>query len=84
MGRKEKLIQRLCRRPKDFTWGELETLLKALGYRESTKGRTGGSRRRFLHKDAAAIFLHKPHPGNILKRYAINEVIRVLKEEGLI
>jgi len=33
---------------------------------------------------AAAISLHKPHPGNIVKMYAVDEVMRVLTDEGLI
>lgn len=84
MTRKDKLIARLKGRPRDFTWDELHRLLASLGYRESKAGKTGGSRRRFIHDSAAAISLHKPHPGNIVKMYALDEVIRVLTEEGLI
>ena len=32
MGQKEKLIQRLKSKPKDFTFEEAETLLKYFGY----------------------------------------------------
>lgn len=65
MSRKEKLISRLKRRPKDFTWDELGNLLHFIGYREVNKGKTGGSRRRFIHPSAAAMTLHKPHPQNV-------------------
>ncbi len=58
MSRKLKLIARLLRRPKDFTWGELVTLLNHLGYKETEKGKTGGSRRKFVHKQAAMINLN--------------------------
>ena len=74
MSRKEKLLGRLQQRPKDFTWVELTSLLRALGYREAKTGRTGGSKRRFVHASASLITLHKPHPQNILKRYAIDQV----------
>ena len=84
MSRKEKLISRFRQRPKDFTWDELTGLLKYLGYREVKAGRTGGSRRRFLHHSAATITLHKPHPQNVLKRYAIDQVLEVLKQENML
>ena len=39
---------------------------------------------RFLHQFAATITLHKPHPANVLKRYSINQVFEVLKQEDLL
>jgi predicted RNA binding protein YcfA (HicA-like mRNA interferase family) len=84
MGRRDKLIARLKSRPKDFTWEELARLLEGLGYQEAATGKTGGSRRRFVHATAPVIALHKPHPGNIIKMYVIEDVLRVLTEEGLI
>ncbi len=84
MGRRDKLIARLKSRPKDFTWDELVRLLEGLGYREAATGKTGGSRRRFVHATAPIIALHKPHPGNIIKMYVIEEVLQVLTAEGLI
>ena len=84
MGKHEKLLERLQAKPKDFTWNELATLLGGLGYREVTGGKTGGSRRRFVHDTAPAIFIHKPHPGNILKAYVVRDVVAALKEGGFI
>ena len=84
MTRRDKLIARLTGRPKDFTWEELVRLLEGLGYTEAKVGKTGGSRRRFVHPTAPAIALYKPHPGNIVKMYVIDDVVRVLTEEGLI
>jgi len=84
MSRKEKLISRFQQRPKDFTWDELTSLLKYIGYREVKAGKTGGSRRRFVHHSAATITLHKPHPQNILKRYAIDQVLDVLRQEDML
>lgn len=84
MSKKEKLIARLRQRPRDFTWDELTSLLISLGYREVRTGRTGGSRRRFVNPSAATITLHKPHPQNILKRYAIDQILDVLKQEDML
>jgi hypothetical protein len=84
MGRRDKLIDRLKSRPKDFTWEELVRLLEGLGYAEAKSGKTGGSRRRFLHPTAPVIALHKPHRGNVVKRYVIDDVLGMLTEEGLI
>ena len=84
MGRREKLIARFKSRPRDFTWEELVRLLRMLGYAEAPQGRTGGSRRRFVRPAGPAIALHKPHPGNIVKRYVVHEVLRVLTDEGMI
>jgi hypothetical protein len=51
---------------------------------EVKTGRTGGSRRRFVHSTAPVIALHKPHPNNIVTMYVITELIEVLTEEKLI
>jgi len=84
VSRKEKLLKRLQLRPRDFTWDELQRLLVGLGYEPVKQGKTGGSRRRFIHATAATITLHKPHPGNIVKLYVIDDVINMLKQEDLI
>lgn len=84
MGRRDKLIARFKTKPKDFSWDELVRLLEGLGYREAASGKTGGSRRRFVHASAPTIALHKPHPGNIVRMYVIEDVLRVLTDEGLI
>jgi len=84
MGRKEKLLARLQQRPKDFTWDELTSLLKSLGYVQRKIGKTGGSRRRFVHPTAPAITLHKPHPNRIVKMYVINDILELLRREEMI
>ena len=84
MTRRDKLIRRFRSRPKDFAWEELVRLLAGVGYVEVRTDTTGGSRRRFVHPDAPAISLHRPHPGNIVKMYAIDDVLRLLTEEKLI
>lgn len=84
MGKNEKLVARLCNKPKDFTWDELVKVLKVLGYEEQKSGKTGGSRRKFFDDKSNIISLHKPHPSNIVKMYVINEVIEHLIVKGKI
>ncbi len=84
MGQKEKLIQRLKTKPKDFTFDEAETLLGYLSYVRSNKGKTSGSRVMFISEEHEAILLHKPHPQKELKAYQIKQLIEVLEQEGLI
>ena len=84
MGRKEKLIQRLKSKPKDFTFDEAETLLGHLSYSRLNKGKTSGSRVVFTSENHAAILLHKPHPGNELKGYQVQQLIEILQQEKLI
>jgi len=84
MGRKAKLLARLQQRPRDFTWDELTVLLRAFGYKQAKPGKTGGSRRRFVHPKAAPITLHKPHPEKSLKMYIIDEILEFLKREGML
>lgn len=84
MGTKEKLIKRFCALPNDFTWDELQRMLKALGYEPSNKGKTSGSRVVFKKDNRKPIMLHKPHPGNIIKGYAMKQIFDYLKQEHLI
>jgi len=60
-------------------------LLTHFGYEKAGKGKTGGSRVKFVHLETKDIInLHKPHPGNILKRYQVKQIIEKLKDLGLI
>jgi hypothetical protein len=84
MSKHEKLIFRLLLVPKDFTWDELTKILGMFGFVELKKGKTGGSIRKFADAMKNVIILHKPHPGNIVKEYAIRQVIAQLKDKGYI
>jgi len=84
MGTKEKLRDRFLKMPSDFTFDEMQRLLEGYGYVKSDKGRTSGSRVIFKNADKRPIMLHKPHPGNIVKGYAMKQVYEDLKEAGLI
>lgn len=82
MSKFQKALLRLKSRPKDFTWGELQTILTHMGY-EELKG--SGSRRKFINrKSGALVSLHEPHPGSIMKLYAIDIILEHLKEQSLL
>lgn len=82
MTKAEKLLNRFLSRPNDFTYTELLRLLSRLGYieQEGSGSRVVFSNESINHN----IKLHKPHPGNLLKRYQIDLIIQELKSNGLI
>ncbi|MEN6454526.1 MAG: type II toxin-antitoxin system HicA family toxin [Prolixibacteraceae bacterium] len=80
MSKLEKLIIRLISLPKDFTYQELKTVLLAFGYAEME----GSDSRICFKKETHKIKLHKPYPGNIMKRYQLDLVIEELKKQGFI
>lgn len=85
MSKKEKLILRLLTVPKDFTWDELSTLLKQLGYSQINKGATSGSRVAFIHGESKDIIrMHKPHPTKIIKLTALKSIIAQLQDKSFI
>ncbi len=81
MARIEKLRDRLRSCPSDPTWDELTRVLAALGYVEKSGS---GSRRKFCGEGLPSISLHAPHPGSIVKLYAVRQVVELLVEEGLL
>jgi hypothetical protein len=84
MSRKDKLIDRLLSMPRDFTWEELSKVLAQFGYTELKNGKTGGSRRKFANAAKDVISFHKPHPANIVKHYAISDLVDFLRNRGYI
>ena len=80
MSRLEKETERLKSRPKDYTYDEAKSLLNKLGFFENNKGRTSGARVEFKDNSGRKLILHKPHPGNILKTYQINDVVNELEK----
>ena len=84
MGQKEKLIEKLLSKPRNFTLNEAETLLGYFSYCRSNKGKTSGSRVMFTAKDLPPILLHKPHPRKELLEYQVKQLIDILKQEGLL
>lgn len=84
MGQKEKLIEHLKTRPKDFTFNDAETLLSYFNYTRSNKGKTSGSRVIFISEEHPPIMLHKPHPRKELLAYQIKQLIDILEQEDLL
>jgi predicted RNA binding protein YcfA (HicA-like mRNA interferase family) len=85
MARRNKLLERLRQRPRDFTWDELVRLLRRLGFERAKGGKTSGSRQRFVQEASGlTVSLHKPHPGKELKRYQIDQLLEFLTREGMI
>lgn len=83
MSQKDKLIARLLRKPKDFTFDEMVSLLSYLGY-DLKQGGTG-SGVKFTREDSNEVInFHKPHPNGILKKYVLNQVIDKLRKDGLV
>jgi len=80
MSQSDKLKIRFLSRPKDFTYSELKMLLSFFGYKEIQ----GAGSRVCFERDNHKIKLHKPHPGNIMRRYQIEMVTKKLNDEGLI
>jgi len=79
----DKRLSRLLSSPSDYTFTEATSLLKSLGYDLKHKGSSSGSRVMFYREsDNHKILLHKPHPGDIMKRYAIEQLIASLRERG--
>lgn len=78
MSKIEKLVQKFLSIPKDLTWEEFSKVLNHYGYVElKKKGKTGGSRRKFINRkrDNEVIIVHKPHPQNVVKKYIIEQAI---------
>lgn len=82
MGKAEKLRERFLKTPKDFIWDELIAILADFAYHPLKTGESGGSRRKFVNINNDIISLHKPHPGSIVKQYALRQVIDFLKYKG--
>jgi len=85
MSKRDKLIAKLLNRESTVTYQEISYLLGKLGYEETQKGKTSGSRGAFINMSEKHIIrLHKPHPGNELKDYVKKEIISELKDRKLI
>jgi predicted RNA binding protein YcfA (HicA-like mRNA interferase family) len=82
MGKKDKLIEKLLSKPKDFSYDEMETLLKYFGYNLK---QGNGSGVKFIKEDSNEVInFHKPHPNGVLKSYVLEQVIEKLRKDGLI
>ena len=83
MSKKQKLINRLKSKPKNFTFDEARSLLKLLGFKLSNKGKASGSRVEF-NKDNISIYFHKPHPHKELLDFQVKNIVDILEKERII
>jgi hypothetical protein len=85
MSKFEKLFERFCRQPNDFSYDELRSMLKGFDYIEDNKGKTSGSRVALIQRKTKHIMrLHRPHPETILKKYQMALIYDELKAQGVI
>lgn len=83
MSKLEKAKNRLRSKPKDYTYSEAKQLLNQLGFEESTKGKTSGSRVKFFRpSDQSILLLHKPHPSDIMSPATVKDLLENLTRKG--
>lgn len=83
MSKKDKLIDRLMKKPKDFTFDEMVSLLAYFGY-ELKQGGIGSGVKFVKNKSNEVINFHKPHPSGVLKKYVLEQVVEKLRKDGLL
>ena len=82
MSKLEKLLKKLGNHNATWSWQELTSLLKLLGY-EKIEG--SGSRVKFDNGNSLdMINLHKPHPQSEVKAYVIRQVREKLQNGDLL
>ena len=85
MSKLDKVIAKLLSPSSTITFQELEYLLGKLDYKKKKTGKTSGSRKAYVNNETKHIIrIHKPHPGNELKRYVKNYIISELKKQKLL
>ena len=83
MSKLEKALARLKSIPRDYTYSEAKYLLGQLGFAESNKGKTSGSRVKFYRaSDGRIILLHKPHPSDIMSVASVRDLAEYLQRIG--
>ena len=83
MSRLDKAKERLRTIPKDYTYSEARTLLLQLGFTESMKGKTSGSRVKFYREaDGETLLIHRPHPTDTMKYKSVYGLAKYLIRIG--
>jgi hypothetical protein len=83
MSKKEKLVDKLLTKPKDFTFDEMVSLLSYFGY-HLKQGGTGSGVKFTRDNSNEVINFHKPHPNGVLKKYVLEQIIEKLRKDGLL
>ena len=83
MSRKDKLLEKLLQKPKDFTFDEMVSLLSYLGY-GLKQGGTGSGVKFIKDGSNEVINFHRPHPNGTLKRYILDQVLEKLRKDGVL
>ena len=78
MSKKDKLIARFLTMPLNFHYDEVVKLLGYFDFKEVKKGKTSGSRVKFISPEGVPILLHKPHPTGMMKHYQLKQIKEVL------
>ena len=73
MSKKDKLLNRLLKNPKDFTFDEMKSLLSYFGYELKQSG-TGSGIKFIKNGSNEVINFHRPHPNGALKNYILDYV----------
>ncbi len=85
MSQIEKLIEYIQNNKRAVTFKDVEKLLKELGYKKGTKGKTSGSRIVFINTETGTkILLYKPHKRKELLEYQVKQILDLLEQEGLL
>ena len=79
MSKRDKLVERFLKIPKDFHFNEMLKLLGYHGFKPVKKGKTSGSRVKIKNTIGVPILLHKPHPNGIMKMYQLKQVKEILE-----
>jgi predicted RNA binding protein YcfA (HicA-like mRNA interferase family) len=81
MSQLSKLLEKFINTPHP-TWSDVISLLKKLGYKQIEGD---GSRVKIVNTDKKSIIdLHRPHPGNTIKSYTKKDIMKELKDRGII
>lgn len=80
MSKREKSLQRLINQSADLTWDEAVSIMTSHRFVLLTGS---GSSRKFVHTlKRIKVFVHRPHPGNIVKQYAQEALLEGLRSAG--
>lgn len=80
MSQRQKLLQRLANRPRDFEWNELITLMQQHGFAPTC---SGGSHYMFEHACGFSFGMSRTHPSGLLKPYQVKAALEALERVGV-